>query len=440
MSSPAYSPDAGVHEQAKVVADLLGRHPELVGDLVDRDAVVPLQIRDQRQHAGDLLPGPGHDSPNAARSRSDDLLAYLRWRHDDDVGAVGRDLRGEVPRRAVRHLDLVVLVVDGRGRVRHPAERLATPGPDAEHGQAVGLGGEQRGGHLRHVGALRDLVRARFASGLDLALHPRQPEDARRLAIQVVTAEIPPVVPRDDPPRLHVAARGLVPRTLVDERDRDALGRGLPHHVERRLVSGELGLGHAQHVGIDLDACGLQLDQGGGGLPRQPGVLPHLRRQSEHGSLLAREGEVGELGLVAPDAVADLVLEVLVVAAHLHRDAELAELLLVTLELALERLLGGVAVVGDRLPDLFLGEVLATDEEREDEVHQPLGLALGHGRRMSGCVEQVDGEHQRVARLDRSALLGRVAVGGVGRADEDDPAADLVAREKVLPARDDLIE
>ena len=72
-------PHAREHEQPQVVADLLRADPELVRDLLDRHAVVALQVRHEGEHPHDLLGGavgrPAHAgtsswSSSAARSRA----------------------------------------------------------------------------------------------------------------------------------------------------------------------------------------------------------------------------------------------------------------------------------------------------------------------------------------------------------------------------------
>ena len=167
-------------------------------------------------------------------------------------------------------------------------------------------------------------------------------------------------------------------------------------------------------------------------------MLPDLGCEPHDGRFFTGELEVRKFSLVAPDAIADLIVEVGVVATGLHRDAELAELFLVALEHPIKRISARcVTVVDDGVPDLDLGEELFAHQERKDEVHQPLGLALGHERRMSGSVEQVDREDQRVAGLDvfTAAFL---TVRNVGRAHQHDTAADLLAHELVGPALDEL--
>ena len=100
MSSPAYSPDAGVHQQSQVVADLLGRDAELGGDLVDRDAAVPCRYGTSASIrttccCDRVMP---ITVPLAAACEAlDDGVATDVGRDHHDVGAVGRDLGGELP-------------------------------------------------------------------------------------------------------------------------------------------------------------------------------------------------------------------------------------------------------------------------------------------------------------------------------------------------------
>ena len=137
----------------------------------------------------------------------------------------------------------------------------------------------------------------------------------------------------------------------------------------------------AERVPVDGDPARAQLDQRVGGLPGQSGVLPDPGGQADHGGLVGLQGDLGQLEGPAADPVAGLVVEQRLVAADLDRDADLAQLLLVPLEHLLERVRRLVAVAVDDLADAVLGDVAAGDQQADDEVHQPLGLARGHRAR-----------------------------------------------------------
>ena len=101
--------------------------------------------------------------------------------------------------------------------------------------------------------------------------------------------------------------------------------------------------------------------------------------------LVAGQRDLGQLELVGADPVAGLVLEERVDAADLDRDAEGAQVLLVALEHLLERLVARVGV--EDLPDPVLGDVVALDEQHDEQVEQPLGLRRSPLPDPPGCVE-----------------------------------------------------
>jgi hypothetical protein len=101
--------------------------------------------------------------------------------------------------------------------------------------------------------------------------------------------------------------------------------------------------------------------------------------KAEYGDLVRLQVQVGELEGVPGDPVALLVVEVLVDAAELERDAQVAQLGLVPLEHLLEGLVLGALVALDDVADAFLGDVVPGDEQHDHEVHQPLGLRCRHG-------------------------------------------------------------
>jgi hypothetical protein len=166
--------------------------------------------------------------------------------------------------------------------------------------------------------------------------------------------------------------RRVVAGPLVVEGDGPAGHGRLPEHVERRLVGAEPRLGDVEGAQVEGEAGGRQLADGVRGRLGEPRVLPDLGGECHDGSLVGLQGDLGQCELVGPDPVARLVVEVGVHLAHLDRDPEAAQLLLVTLEHLLEGVVRGVGVE-DRA-DPLLGDVVPLDEQHDEQVEQPLGL------------------------------------------------------------------
>src|SRR5690606_36339538 len=79
---------------------------------------------------------------------------------------------------------------------------------------------------------------------------------------------------------------------------------------------------------------------------------------------------------LALDAGARLILPR--VAHHVDGDADLAQLVLVALEHALERLVAVAVVAGHGLPDLLGRQRTPGGEQADHEIQQPLGLTARH--------------------------------------------------------------
>ena len=97
--------------------------------------------------------------------------------------------------------------------------------------------------------------------------------------------------------------------------------------------------------------------------------------------LVGLQGDGRQLVVAASDPVAELVLVHVRVAARLERDAEVAQLFLVTLEHPPERLFAVGAVAGHGVADLLHGQVAAGVQQADDEVEQPLCLLRRHEER-----------------------------------------------------------
>ena len=174
-------------------------------------------------------------------------------------------------------------------------------------------------------------------------------------------------------------ARLVVPRLEVREaHDQVPLERA----VER--VEGGVAQAHARRVAdhglVGGDAERAQLEQGAARLPRQRPLAPDHRGEVQQRGLVAGEAEVvGQLVGAARDAVAQglVVAGVAGRVDGLERDAELADVVLVALELALE--IGVVATRLVALPialhrrqDLVLGQAGLGRQQREHEAEQAL--------------------------------------------------------------------
>ena len=123
----------------------------------------------------------------------------------------------------------------------------------------------------------------------------------------------------------------------------------------------------------------------------QAGVLPDPGGDPEYRGLVRLQVHLGQLEDVTADPVADVVGEELVDGAHLDRDAEVAQLVLVALEHLLEGVVGLPGVALDHLADPLLGHVRARDQQADHQVEQPLTLPRRHpstlrGRRSQSCL------------------------------------------------------
>ena len=154
--------------------------------------------------------------------------------------------------------------------------------------------------------------------------HAGQAEDPLLVAVGVEPDDVPAAGVADHAPGLEVARRAArrVAGALVVELDRLAGLRGVPEHVERRLVGAQPRLDEVEGRDVDLDAGGGQLADGVGGRLGEPGVLPDPGGQPDHGRLVGGQPDVGQREVVGRDAVAGLVVEERVDAADLDRHAE----------------------------------------------------------------------------------------------------------------------
>ena len=226
---------------------------------------------------------------------------------------------------------------------------------------------------------------------------PGEPEDPLLAAVGVEPHDVPAAGVADHAPRLEMplelAVLTRVAGALVVELDRLARLRGVPEHVERRLVGAQPGLDQVEGRDVDLDAGGRQLADRVGGRLGQAGVLPDAGGQADHGRLVGGQADVGQGELVGRDAVARLVVEQRVDAADLDRHAQGPQLLLVALEHLLERV--GTRVGIEDGADPLLGDVVALDEQHDEQVEQ--SFALPARRRLPRRVTRGELGHQPLA-------------------------------------------
>ena len=233
------------------------------------------------------------------------------------------------------------------------------------------------------VDAGRRFVAAGGAGHPDLADHPGQPEAAGRRAVQVVADHVPPAAPADHAPRLQPPPAGCVPVGYpVVEPDLAAVPGGGGQRRERR-VDGDHRLQAQGRLRVHVHAGGAQLGQPGGGGGGQAGVLPQPGGDADGGGLVGLEGDVGQRVLAVRDPVAGLGVED-AGGPGLQRHAQLAQLGLVPLELALERLVVArvvriVLVAGHGRGDLRGGQEPSRGQQADHQVDQAFGAGPRHG-------------------------------------------------------------
>ncbi len=233
--------------------------------------------------------------------------------------------------------------------------------------------------HLAHVRAVRDLDAARRPGQLHRPGDAAEPEHPRRVAGPVVAGDVPAAAPVHHAPRLEGPLRHLgTAARQVGEGDRPAVADRLPQRAERGLLRGQSRLDAGRRarraVAVGLPARRAQLKRGARGRAGQLGGLPDPRRDAEDGGLVGLQVDLWQLVVLAADPVAEVVVD-RVRAAGLQRNAQVAKLLLVPLEHALERLLL-IRVPADRGPDLLGGQVPARGEQEDDDGQEAFGPAL----------------------------------------------------------------
>ena len=208
----------------------------------------------------------------------------------------------------------------------------------------------------------------------------RQQEGARPLRIAVVRVQVPAPLVEHDRERIDraLARRALAGLEVAEahdlplvERLAQRLERGIPHPQPRRV---------ADHGLARLDAERAQLRERALRVGRERRLAPHLGGEAEQRQFVGREAHlVGEVVLPLGDAVP----QGLVVAGPvgrldgLERDAELADVVFVALELALEvrvlaRLVVALRVAAHRREDLGLQQAGLGGEQREHEAEEPI--------------------------------------------------------------------
>jgi hypothetical protein len=142
---------------------------------------------------------------------------------------------------------------------------------------------------------------------------------------------------------------------------------------------GRRGDGDARVTRVDVDTRGSQLEHRTLGSGDQFRRLPQLSGHRDGGGFISGQVDCGQRVRIAVDSVALGGVERRGLAG-LQRDAEVPQLVLVTLEHSREGFVAGaVGVPGDRLADALCGEIATGGQQRDDEVHQALDFGDPHG-------------------------------------------------------------
>ena len=272
-----------------------------------------------------------------------------------------------------------------RGRhQRGPAGAGRSPDPSATHSRAVPITGgapprraPRRAGPRRAAPTRRPAGRASSP-----ARDPGDPERARVRPVAVVAR------PGTSGPRQDTTPHGSTVRRLTSpagppRRWGNVTARPACTAASRGPNAGSTARTRActgPPVSSTSTPAARSLTTAPCAAPASPGVS-HSRAASATAAASSGSRSISpELVVVAGDAVAVGGVEP-GVAAGLQRDAQLAQLGLVALEHAEERLVRrGVGVAGDGGADLLGGQELPGGQQAEHQVHQTLGPGGGHVR------------------------------------------------------------
>ncbi|BDZ53119.1 hypothetical protein GCM10025870_01920 [Agromyces marinus] len=293
-----------------------------------------------------------------------------------------RTVRGEL----VREHRLVGVV-----QPDHPGILVGLHGALAQAHLGVRAGAHGQIGRIREpqrlqVGerAVLDVGGRRIERGsreqADVADDAREQEGPRRVGVDVAAVQMPAPLVQDDRVRLDRARSGRVLAGLeVVEADALAPVERLPHRFEG-------GIPHSQarrvadHGLPRFDAERAELGEGALRIGRERRLAPDLGRQAEQRQFVGREAHIHrQVVLALGDAVPQRLVVTRAIRGldRLERDAEVADLVLVALELPLEVRVAAVRVVPFGVPahgreDLRLQQAVLGREQREHEAEQSI--------------------------------------------------------------------
>ena len=224
----------------------------------------------------------GHPPVRGQRTAQapDHGVDQLRRLLGDDVGAVARDLLGEVLEVVVVDVDQVPLLVDLPDGAGPAAQAVSRAPARPEHRRArLGLRRGDAGDHELGL-VVGGTSNAPGRPAVRTAPTMRERRKTRGAAVDVEGVEVPVAVPRDERPRLHVP----LPRlgrlgAPVGEAQRHAPHDTVLDRVERRLRRAQPGLDADEGVDVALDAGGAQLAQGLGRRAGQARLRPRAARE-----------------------------------------------------------------------------------------------------------------------------------------------------------------
>ena len=320
-----------------------------------------------------------------ARRRAATAAPARRRRHRSS--AISRASRSSMPMSTV--ISSPARPPSVRGPTTVARRRSAVARPSATHTLAcagVGPLADRPVDDLAQVDPVGPLHRAGRADGRDVGADAGQPESSGGVAVAVVADEVPAAAVGDHTPRLdgaggvRLAARRAGAGTARPARNRWRT-TGFPSTSSEPRRPGSTAvevIATPASARVDVDAGRPQLEQcalGGGDELRR---FPQLGRHGDGGGLVGGQLDGGQGVGLAVDAVALGRVE-LRHPAGLQRDAQVAQLVLVALEHARERLVAGaVGVAVDGFADPLGGDEGAGGQQRDDEIHQPLDFGDPH--------------------------------------------------------------
>ena len=179
--------------------------------------------------------------------------------------------------------------MDGQNAVRFASQRFVAARPTPVRTPRPGLtcvGIRAAAGHVAEQVDVGPLERAWWATDVDRADHPGQPEAARLAAVAIVPDDVPAAPPRQHPPRLDRASFRIVLARLEVVESHDS---GVPGRLEQRRQGRIAGVDVRQRARCiarrDIRAAGAQLDQRVAGRCTERRRLPQASGEADRGRL-----------------------------------------------------------------------------------------------------------------------------------------------------------